>query len=148
MSTTEGIGGEMAGAKSGGAAAGRPLSPHLQIYRPLVNMTMSIVHRLTGAALYFGTLLLAWWLIAAATGPAYFELVNTWLGSPPGLVVLVGYTWALLHHMIGGIRHLIWDTGRGFSLGSINALSWMTILLSLLLTAAIWGYALHSRGWF
>jgi succinate dehydrogenase / fumarate reductase, cytochrome b subunit len=116
----------------------RPLSPHLQVYRPLINMMMSIVHRITGAALYFGTVLLAWWLTAAATGPAYFDYVSSVFGSLPGRVVLIGYTWALLHHMLGGMRHLVWDTGRGFDLKTIDLLSWGTIILSVLLTGAIW----------
>ena len=83
----------------------RPLSPHLQIYKPIPTMVMSIVHRITGGALYFGTILVAWWLIAAATGQAYFDLVNWVLGSIIGKIVLLGYTWALLHHMLGGLRH-------------------------------------------
>jgi succinate dehydrogenase / fumarate reductase, cytochrome b subunit len=116
----------------------RPLSPHLQIYRPLINMTMSIVHRITGAALYFGTILLAWWLTALATSPDYFKFVSGLFGSIPGKVVLFGYTWALLHHMIGGLRHLVWDTGRGFDLATIDRMSWGTIILSVLLTGAIW----------
>ncbi len=116
----------------------RPLSPHLQVYRPLINMMMSIIHRLTGVALYFGTILLAWWLTAAATGPAYFDYVSGVFGSLPGRVVLIGYTWALLHHMLGGMRHLLWDTGRGFDLKTIDRLSWGTIILSVLLTGAIW----------
>jgi succinate dehydrogenase / fumarate reductase cytochrome b subunit len=124
----------------------RPLSPHLQIYKPLINMTMSILHRITGAANYFGTIILAWWLFAAATGKGYFDLVNGLLGTPIGLLLLVGYTWSVMHHMMGGIRHFIWDTGRGFSLASVNALSWATILLSLSITAAIWAVALSLRG--
>jgi succinate dehydrogenase / fumarate reductase, cytochrome b subunit len=124
----------------------RPLSPHLQIYSPLINMVMSILHRITGAALYVGTLLLAWWLVAAASGPEYFAYVNGILGSPLGLVVLLGYSWALLHHMIGGIRHLIWDTGRGFDLASVDRLSWGTIVLSLALTAVLWILGLGMRG--
>lgn len=126
----------------------RPVSPHLQIYSPQINMVMSIVHRITGAALYVGTLLLVWWLVAAATGPAYFAYVNGLLGSIPGLVVLVGYTWALIHHALGGIRHLIWDTGRGFNLAFVRFISWMTLIGSLALTAAIWAYILKLRGWF
>lgn len=126
----------------------RPLSPHLQIYSPLVNMVMSILHRITGAALYLGTLLLAWWLVAAATGPDYFAFVSKLLGSPLGLIVLFGYTWAIAHHMIGGLRHLIWDTGRGFDLGTVNLLSWATILGSLALTAAVWIPALLKKGIF
>ena len=129
----------------------RPLSPHLQIYYPLINMVMSIVHRITGAALYLGTLLLAWWLIAAASGKPYFDFVSMLFGAsvygiPVGRIVLVGYTWALIHHMLGGIRHLIWDTGRGFALPTVNALCRATIVLSVLLTAAIWILAWYLRG--
>lgn len=116
----------------------RPLSPHLQIYRPLINMVMSIIHRITGVALYFGTLLLVWWLTALATGPEYFNMAAGVFGSLPGLVVLIGFTWALMHHMLGGLRHLVWDTGRGFELATIDRMSWGTIIGSLLLTAAIW----------
>lgn len=124
----------------------RPISPHLSIYSPLVNMVMSIVHRLTGVALYFGTLLLAWWLIAAATGPSYFDFVNGLLTTLPGKLILLGYTWALMHHMLGGMRHLIWDTGRGFNISTVNLLSWGTIIGSLGLTAAIWAGALKMKG--
>ena len=120
------------------APRARPLSPHLQVYRPLVNMVMSILHRMTGAALYFGTLLLAWWLIAAAIGPDYFNFVNSVFGSIPGRIVMLGYTWALLHHMLGGLRHLVWDTGRGFELATVDRMCWATIAGSIGLTAAIW----------
>jgi succinate dehydrogenase / fumarate reductase, cytochrome b subunit len=116
----------------------RPMSPHLQIYRPLVNMVMSILHRITGAALYFGTALLAWWLIAAATGEKYFNYVNGLLGSPLGKLILFAYTWALIHHMLGGLRHLYWDTGRGFDLDTIDRLSWGSIIASVALTLLIW----------
>ena len=124
----------------------RPLSPHLQIYRPLVNMMMSIIHRITGMALYAGTLLLAWWLIAAAAGPDQFAIAQSVFGSPLGLLILVGYTWAFLHHLLGGIRHLIWDTGRGFELSTVDALCWLTLVLSLGLTIAIWVAAWHLKG--
>ena len=79
----------------------------------MLTMMMSIVHRITGAALYFGMLLLAWWLIAAASGPNAYANFEWFMGSLIGRLVLFGYTWALLHHMLGGIRHLIWDTGHG-----------------------------------
>lgn len=125
----------------------RPLSPHIQIYRRESNMVMSILHRITGAALYAGTLLLAWWLVALASGPVHFATANALVASPPGLVVLLGFTWALLHHLLGGIRHLIWDTGRGFALSSVNALSWGTIIGSLVLTGAFWAWALRLKGW-
>lgn len=129
----------MAEAKSlRGARAQRPLSPHLQVYSPLINMVMSILHRMTGAALYFGSLLLAWWLVAAAAGPDYFAFVNGIFGSWFGRLVLFGYTWALMHHMMGGIRHFIWDTGRGYDLKTIDLLSWGTLVASAVLTVLIW----------
>ncbi len=124
----------------------RPLSPHLQIYRPLVNMVMSILHRITGAALYVGTLLLAWWLVAIAQGPAYYAYVTGILGSPLGKLVLFGYTWALVHHMLGGIRHLIWDTGRGFDIGTVNFLSWAGIVGSIAITLALWAFGNGLKG--
>ena len=134
------------------AAAGRPmarpLSPHLQVYSRLINMVMSILHRITGAALYFGTLLLAWWLIAAAVGPAYFDFVNGVFGSWIGRLVLFGYSWALIHHMLGGIRHLVWDTGRGFQISSVNLMSWGTIIGSVVLTLLLWIVALGLKGGF
>src|SRR5438105_15854832 len=92
----------------------RPLSPHLFIYKPMLTMMMSIAHRITGTALYFGMVLLAWWLLAAASGPNAYAGIATFMNSFVGRVSLLGYTWALMHHMLGGIRHLIWDSGRGF----------------------------------
>ncbi|HJZ44661.1 MAG TPA: succinate dehydrogenase, cytochrome b556 subunit [Hyphomicrobiaceae bacterium] len=126
--------------------AERPLSPHLSIYSPLINMVMSILHRLTGAALYLGTLLLAAWLIGAAMGEKQYAMVNGAFGHPLGKLVLFGYTWALFHHMLGGIRHLIWDTGRGFQIWQVNLLSWLTIIGSVSLTVAAWGLALMLGG--
>lgn len=137
----------MADAATGRSARpNRPLSPHLQIYSPLVNMVMSILHRITGVALYFGTLLLAWWLIAAAVGPGYFNYVSSWFSPWYGQAVLIGYTWALLHHMAGGIRHFIWDTGRGYELSTIDLMSWGSAAASLVLTALIWFGVAFARG--
>ncbi len=116
----------------------RPLSPHLQIYSPMLTMMLSIVHRLTGAALYFGTILLAWWLIAAAVGPQYFAFVQDFMGSYLGRLILFGYTWALIHHMFGGLRHLIWDTGRGLELATAEFMARLTIGGSVITTFAIW----------
>ena len=116
----------------------RPMSPHLQVYRPLINMVMSILHRLTGVALYFGFILLAWWLTAAAVGADYFNFVNGIFGSLLGKVVMFGFTWALLHHMMGGIRHFIWDTCRGLDIGSVKMLSFMTGFVSVVGTLLIW----------
>jgi succinate dehydrogenase / fumarate reductase, cytochrome b subunit len=124
----------------------RPLSPHLTIYRPLINMVMSIVHRITGGANYFGTVLIAAWLVAAAMGPEAYDTVNALFGHPLGKLVLLGYSWSVIHHMLGGMRHLLWDTGRGLEIGAVNALSWLTIIGSLALTAALWIAGIAARG--
>jgi succinate dehydrogenase / fumarate reductase cytochrome b subunit len=116
----------------------RPLSPHLQIYRWPLPMVMSILHRITGAALYFGTLLVAWWLMAAAAGPNAYATVAAFMSSFLGRLILFGYTWALLHHMLGGIRHLIWDTGHGFSPKEREWLSFATAVGSISLTLVLW----------
>lgn len=121
--------------------AGRPLSPHLQIYRGGLTMLMSIVHRATGIALYAGTLLLVWWLIAAATSDEYFALVQAVFGSWFGQLVMFGFTWALVHHTAGGIRHLIWDTGRGFDLPSVEAGARITLGSSIVITILLWVFA-------
>lgn len=119
----------------------RPLSPHLQVYKLIPNMVMSIVHRITGGALYFGMIIVAWWLIAAATSGDYYNTVNWVLTSWLGRLVLLGYTWALIHHMLGGIRHLVWDTGHLLSKESSTSLAWATLAGSLILTALVWGTA-------
>lgn len=116
----------------------RPLSPHLQVYRLIINMVMSIVHRITGAALYIGAIGLAWWLFAAAYGPEYFAYVSSWFTTWYGQAILFGYTWALMHHMIGGVRHFIWDLGLGYDLKTVDLMSWGTLVLSVLATALIW----------
>ncbi|HEY7998056.1 MAG TPA: succinate dehydrogenase, cytochrome b556 subunit [Pseudolabrys sp.] len=116
----------------------RPISPHLQIYKPMLTMVMSIVHRITGAALYFGMLLIAWWLIAAASGPNAYGNFEWFMGSLIGRLVLFGYTWALLHHMLGGIRHLIWDTGHGLEPAEREMLTIATLVGSISLTLILW----------
>ncbi len=131
-----------------GTRAARPLSPHLQIYSPLINMVMSIVHRITGAALYFGSALLAWWLVSAAVGPEYFAYVGSWLNTWPGWIVLFGFTWALIHHALGGVRHFIWDSIHGFDLKTIDLLSWGSLAASVTLTLLVWAYGLHANGVF
>lgn len=127
-------------------AINRPLSPHLSIYRMQINMFMSIVHRITGTANYVGMALFAAWLISAAMGPRQYARTNELLSHPIGLLVLFGYTWSVLHHMLGGVRHFIWDTGRGFSIPQVNLLSWLSLVLSLSLTVAVWALGLSLRG--
>ncbi|MGY6710416.1 MAG: succinate dehydrogenase, cytochrome b556 subunit [Rhizobiaceae bacterium] len=128
------------------ASHARPLSPHLQVYRFIPTMAMSILHRITGSALYFGTLIIVWWLIAAATSPSHFETVNWALGSLLGRLVLFGYTWVLMHHMIGGIRHLIWDTGLGLEKSSSTRIAIAMPFISVGLTVLIWIVGYMVRG--
>ena len=116
----------------------RPLSPHLQIYRPMLTMMMSIVHRITGAALYFGILLLVWWLTAAAAGPNAYADVQWFMQTLAGRLILFGYTWALIHHMLGGIKHLIWDLGYGFGPVEREWLTVATLVGSIGFTVLIW----------
>jgi len=116
----------------------RPLSPHLQIYRWTPTMAMSILHRITGIALYFGMLLVAWWLIAAASSASWFDTANWIMGSWFGLLVLIGFSWALIHHALGGVRHYIWDTGVGLEKRASTILSSLTLVGSILLTAVLW----------
>ena len=125
--------------------AERPLSPHLQIYRWTVTMTVSVLHRITGAALYFGVVLLLWWLLAAAISDSAFETAESVFSHWLGELVLFGFSWALIHHMLGGIRHLIWDTGRGLDLRSANQLAWANMGGSIVLTVLLWIVVLWAR---
>lgn len=125
--------------------AARPLSPHLQIYRWSWTMAMSIAHRATGSALYAGTVLIAAWLVAAASGPAAYATAQAIAGSFLGRIVLFLYSFALLHHMAGGVRHLIWDTGRGFDLQSRMALAKYSVFVSGGLTLLVWIIAYAVR---
>ena len=116
----------------------RPLSPHMQVYRWTLTMALSIVHRATGIALYVGTLLLVWWLIAAASGPAAYAHVQAFTGSIIGRLIVFGYTWALMHHMLSGIRHFVWDLGYGFKANEREALTWGALIGGIVLTVLIW----------
>jgi succinate dehydrogenase / fumarate reductase cytochrome b subunit len=121
-----------------GIKSRRPLSPHLTIHKPIPTMVMSILHRITGSGLYFGTLLLAWWLMAAASGQQYFDWVNGIFGSWPGRIVLLAFSWALIHHMLGGLRYLIWDTGVWMEKHISTRLAYANIIGSLILTLLVW----------
>ena len=126
-----------------GAARPRPLSPHLQIYKPMLTMMMSIVHRITGAANYFGTALIVWWLLAAASGPNAYAKVQWFMGTIVGQIILFGYTWSVIHHMFGGIRHFIWDTGHGYGATEREWLVRVGLVGSIATTIVLWivGYA-------
>ena len=135
----------MGHAKSG---AERPLSPHLQIYRPMLTMMMSIAHRISGASLAVGFLLLAWWLVAIAAGPEAYATVSRFFAGIPGRTLLFLFSWALIHHMLGGIRHLIWDTGHGLDKTSIELFAWATIIGSTTLTVLLWIVGYWLKGGF
>jgi len=111
-----------------------------------MTMAMSIAHRVTGSALYVGTLLLAWWLIAVASGPTAYATFQMVAGSWIGRLVLFGYTWALVHHMIGGIRHLVWDTVHGLEPGERDWWARATLFGSVALTILLWLLAYFITG--
>ena len=119
-------------------AADRPLSPHLQIYRPMLTMLMSIAHRITGFGNAVGFLLSAWWLVAIAAGPEQYTVVSSFFASIAGRALLFLFSWSLIHHMLGGIRHLIWDTGHGLDKVSIEIFAWTTIIGSTAVTILVW----------
>ncbi|MDR3515978.1 MAG: succinate dehydrogenase, cytochrome b556 subunit [Azospirillaceae bacterium] len=120
------------------AHANRPLSPHLQVYRPQITSVLSISHRATGIALTVGTLLLAWWLIAAATGEAAFASVQHFIASPLGLLLLFGWTFSMFFHLCAGIRHLAWDLGYGFELKTVTTSGWTVVVAAAGLTVLAW----------
>jgi len=119
----------------------RPLSPHLQIYQPMLTMVMSIAHRATGIVLYAGTLLLAWLLIAASSGPGSYEIAASWVYSLPGKIILFGFTWVFFHHLLGGVRHAIWDSGYGMEHPQREWLAQATLIGGIILTIATWTIA-------
>ncbi len=115
----------------------RPLSPHLQVYNQSYTGTLSILHRITGVALSLGTVLLVWWIVAAAAGPESFALADGVLTSWIGGLVLIGSAWALAYHTANGIRHLVWDMGYGFELETVRLSGYAVIAASVVLTLAI-----------
>lgn len=112
----------------------RPLSPHLQIYRPQLTSLTSILARITGAALLVGGLLTVWWLLALSAGPEYYAVVDGLITSLVGDLIMAGSVWALWYHALAGVRHLIWDTGRGLELATAQKLGLAVIVGSGLLT--------------
>lgn len=123
----------------------RPLSPHLAVYRWSGTMAMSIAHRVTGAALLAGVGLLAWWLIAAASGPDEFVVVNEFLRSVAGRAILIAFSWALVHHLVSGVRRLVWDSGARMKQRARDLLAWGTLAASIVLTGTIWALAAAIR---
>ena len=138
----------MADAPASASRRERPLSPFITVYRWPVTMLTSIVHRVTGVGLGIGVLVLAWWLIATATGVEAYNLFQTvahhWLGK----LVLFGFTWALMFHAVNGVRHLVWDIGYAFEKHTAERMSTLILVLSVLLTVLVWLLAYWSMGAF
>jgi len=116
----------------------RPLSPHLQVYRWQLTSVMSILHRASGVALAAGTILLVWWLGAASDGPEAYAAIQGFLGSWFGRLLLFGWSVALFYHLCNGLRHLVWDTGRGLELRSVYASGWAVVAGTVTLTLIAW----------
>jgi succinate dehydrogenase / fumarate reductase, cytochrome b subunit len=117
----------------------RPLSPHLQVYRPQLTSVTSILHRFSGLLLSLGMVMVVAWLLALANGVQAFESVNAWLASPLGLILLVVWTVALFYHLLNGIRHLLWDAGWLLELKGAYASGWTVLILTAVLSAIVWG---------
>lgn len=120
----------------------RPLSPHLQVYRPQLTSVLSILHRVSGMLLALGAVVVVVWLAALVAGPEAYDRVIGILAHPVALVALFGWTLALFYHLLNGIRHLCWDAGWGLELKSAYASGWVVVVLTLVLTAIVWGVAL------
>jgi succinate dehydrogenase / fumarate reductase, cytochrome b subunit len=124
----------------------RPLSPHLQVYRWQLTSVLSILHRFAGIALAAGTIVLIWWLVAAAMGPGAYAGVRDFLGSWLGLLLLFGWSVALYYHLCNGIRHLFWDAGRGLELPQVYAGGWAVLATTAALTVVTWVVGLLHWG--
>ena len=118
------------------ASHDRPLSPHLQVYRPQITSVLSILHRITGVALAAGGILLVYWLVAAASGPDAFATAQAFIGSFFGRLFLLGWTFALFYHFCNGIRHLTWDAGWGLELPMVYRTGWAVVGVSAVLTVS------------
>jgi succinate dehydrogenase / fumarate reductase cytochrome b subunit len=124
----------------------RPLSPHLQVYKPQLTSILSILHRATGVFLILGTLLFVYWLLALAAGPEAYAKAQGFFGSILGRVILFPWTFALFYHLCSGVRHLFWDAGLGFEIKSVYASGIAVVVVSLALTLVAFGAAYAMRG--
>ena len=123
----------------------RPLSPHLQVYRWQITMTMSILHRVSGVVLTVGAFGLAWWLLALAAGGDQYAHASALVASPVGLLMLFGFSLSLVYHLLNGLRHLMWDMGWGYDIPEVYRSGWAVAALTVVFTAAIWFAAFGSH---
>ena len=124
----------------------RPLSPHLQIYKKQVQMMTSITHRATGIALAVGTLLVVCGLLHLAAGEESFNHFKGIIGSPVGIILLLGWSWSLFYHLCNGIRHLVQDAGLGYEIPQFIRSSWLSVAGSIVLTVLVWAYVWMAGG--
>jgi succinate dehydrogenase / fumarate reductase cytochrome b subunit len=128
------------------STANRPLSPHLQVYKPQLTSILSITHRATGIALSVGTLYLVWQLLAAASGPDAYEIFQRFAGSWLGILILLGWSVSLFYHLLNGIRHLFWDAGYGFTLDATYKSGRWVMIGTVVLTVVAWVAGLGAWG--
>jgi succinate dehydrogenase / fumarate reductase, cytochrome b subunit len=124
----------------------RPVSPHLQIYKWQVQMVTSILHRATGIVLAVGALLIVWAMLSLAAGEEAFNQFKVCMGSPLGMLVWIGWSWAFFYHLCNGIRHLVQDAGAGYAIAQFKRSSWLSIVVSIVLTLLVWAYVLTAGG--
>lgn len=124
----------------------RPLSPHLQVYRPQITSSLSILFRIMGVASSIGSIILVWWLVAAASGAEAYDFMSLIVGSVIGQLFLFGWTFALVYHTCNGLRHLYWDTGKGFDVDSVVTSGKLVVGLSIVITIALWLLAYSGGG--
>jgi succinate dehydrogenase / fumarate reductase cytochrome b subunit len=122
------------------------MSPHLQVWRWHVTMATSILHRASGIALYVGALVVAGWVMALASGPDAFNAYRALLGSPLGILVMFGLTVAFLYHLANGVRHLVWDSGKGFEPKTADMTGWAAIAFGVVAAVLIWIIVLLNMG--
>ena len=127
-------------------AQNRPLSPHLQIYRFLWTMALSILHRMTGVFLTVGSIFLVYWVVSVAAGPEAYATAQALAGHWLGMLLMLGWTLALYYHLFNGIRHLFWDAGRGLDLGTARLSGYLVVLAAVVFTVATWWVALQFSG--
>lgn len=124
----------------------RPVSPHLQVYRPQITTVLSILHRITGVVLAIGAFGIAWWLLAVSASDYHYAQFGDLARSLPGQIVIGGFSYCLIYHLLNGLRHLLWDSGHGFEIRQIYMTGWTVVLLSFVLTAGVWALALGQAG--
>jgi len=128
------------------SSSSRPLSPHLQIYKPQISSVLSILHRLTGVALALGMVVFCGWILSVAHGWGSYDSFTDIAGSWYGRVFLFGWSWCFFYHFLTGLRHLVWDMGKGFSIKTLHWTGWLIVILSSVFTISAWICGYYAMG--